>query len=105
MPGGVRMNHPKILISSNSGHRFQNQKKSQGTITPPSVGFGAGTDIVTGNKIAPAMSDDGKAVGRVISSLGPIVVVSPPGNVVMRGVATPVGRVMIPSMLEIRVLP
>lgn len=105
MPVGVSMTHPPMVMPSHFGHRSKNQKKSQGTTTPPCVGFGDLTGVVTGMMKAPAAPEDDVASGNTVSLLGVTVVVLPSGKVVVMGLVAPVVKVMMPFSLEITVWP
>lgn len=49
---------PIMKSSSQEGHKSKNQKKSQGTTVPPSVGFGVSTGVVTAMRRAAGDDDD-----------------------------------------------
>lgn len=95
-----------MVVESQDGQTSKNQKKSQGTTTPPSVGFGDSTGVVTGMMKPPAVSDEDEAGDGNEVTLGLMVVDRPSGNLVAIGVVMPVGMVMIPSpLLETMVSP
>ena len=66
MPVGVSMIQPPIEIPSHLGQRLKNQKKLQGTRTPPSIRFGEGTGVVTGMMTAPTAPDDDEDLGCAV---------------------------------------
>lgn len=91
------MTHPPMLKSSSQdGQRSKNQKKSQGTTVPPSVGFGVSTGVVTAMiRAAAEESVEMDAVGAVVAEPVPdkasvaVVDIVPSGVMV---VVSPLGR-------------
>lgn len=105
MPGGPPICQPPMIESSQDGQILKNQKKSQGTTNPPSVGLGDSTGVVTGIMNAPTVSEEVDAVSEEaevssaceVTPSGLIVVTRPLGNVVVTGAVMPVGMVIAPS--------
>ena len=91
-----------MLTSSHVGQKSKNQRKLQGTITPPSVGRGDPTEVVTGNKNAPGVAEDedegAEEEGGVVATSVAVVVASPSVAAIGCDVVLSVGRLWLLSL-------